>query len=164
MEIAAGFDVADLGDKGLGVDEFFERDVTEVELAADRDHDAVELLFDEGAVGTDTQRRAEDHVEGLGRGAAGFVPHLEAVDFAALAGPLGVAFAEEVGHACGEVDRGDIDVAMVVTIDPFDDLGRHEVGETFGDNDGAVFASFAFAGEHHIDHAIDDAVDRHDLA
>ena len=49
MEVAIGFDVADDGDEGLGVDQLFKRHVVKLQLAGDRDHHAVVALLDEGS-------------------------------------------------------------------------------------------------------------------
>lgn len=52
MEVAARFDKTDLGDQGIRIDERFEWNKADVELATDGDHDPVELLFDQCTVRT----------------------------------------------------------------------------------------------------------------
>ena len=79
VEVGIGLDVADDGDQGLLIDQRIERDVVEVELTGNRDHDAVELLLDQRAIGTDAELAAEHDVERVGRGAAGLVAELEPV-------------------------------------------------------------------------------------
>ena len=55
-------------------------------------------------------------------------------------------------------------MTVVVAADPFEILRRQVLCHPFGDHDRAVFAAFAFAGQHHVDHAINHSVERHHFA
>ena len=59
MEVGVRLDVTDDRHQGFGVHQRLERDVVELKLAGRGDHHAVELLFDQGAVGADAELAAE---------------------------------------------------------------------------------------------------------
>src|SRR5262245_49689130 len=86
VEVAVGLDVADDSDEGFAVDKLLEGDEVELQLAENGDHDAVEPLFDERAIGADTELTAEHDIEGFGLGTARLVTELQAGDLAAGGG------------------------------------------------------------------------------
>ena len=76
VEVAVLFDEANFGHKGFGINQIFERNVVQIQLACYRDHDTVQFFLDQSAVRSDPQLGAEHHVVGMMRGASAFIPEL----------------------------------------------------------------------------------------
>ena len=101
VEVGLGLDVADHGHQRLGIDQLLERHVVQLQLAGDRDHHAVELLFDQRPIGADAQLAAEHDVEGVRLGAARLVAELQAGDLALAAGLRLVFFGDQSAKTAG---------------------------------------------------------------
>ena len=76
VKITFRIDVADDGHERLRVDEFRERNVVQLQLTGDGDHDAAVSLFHQGPKGAHSELAAQHHIEGVGFGAAGLVTQL----------------------------------------------------------------------------------------
>ena len=156
VEVAAGLDVADHRDQRGRIDQLVERHVVQVQLAGDRDHHAVEPLFDQRPIGADAELAAEHDVEGLRPGAAAFVAELQAGDLPLLAGLLGVFLGDQVGEEAAEVELRDGDVAVLVAGHAFDVRVGQILGQPLGDHDHAELLAFGLFADAHRGH---DAVD-----
>ena len=120
MEIAARFDESDFGDQRVGVDQGFEGHEADIELAADGDHDTVELLLDQCSVSTHTDLRAEHDVEGSRNTASGLVSHLKAIDLASFPGLGFVGLGKILRDRFSDIDARDRHVTVIIPRDPLD--------------------------------------------
>src|SRR5262249_2681344 len=76
LKVRALLDVAHDGGESLRVDEVVERHIAEVELAGDRNEDTIEAVLDDRTVGPHPELAAQNHIEGMGQGAARFIAEL----------------------------------------------------------------------------------------
>ena len=91
VKIAARDDMADFGHQIGLPDQLLKRNVLELHLSFDRDHDTGQTLFGKCTVGTDTELAAEDHIDGQWTGTTGFVAQLQRSKFLFFARTLRVS-------------------------------------------------------------------------
>ena len=79
-----------------------------------------------------------------------------------LSSALGVFGLDQLRHVAGQLGLRQRDVAVIVEVDAFEVLCRHELGQTFGQHDHAELLAVVLAGDHHVDDHVDDGIDVHD--
>src|SRR5208337_2655407 len=148
VEVGAGLNEADYGHQRLGIDQRVEWYVRQVELSGARDQHAVEVIFHQRAIGADAELAAEDHIEGVGQGAAGLVAKLQTGQPLVLARPLFVLGLDRLDHGTGQIGLGERKMSMLVELDAFEVTGGKELAQALGDHDHAELLTLGFAAQH----------------
>src|SRR4051794_15686885 len=104
MKIFVRIDVANHGHQRVGIDEVRKRNVVQVQLTGDGNHDAVESLFNQGSKSAHSQLASQHHIEGLGFGAAGLVTQLYAGNLPLSTGAGLVGVRDELGEPLAKID------------------------------------------------------------
>ena len=120
MKITARFDISNNSHKRLRVDQFLERNITEVQLARNAHHDTIEAAFSKRTVAADTQLAAKHDVECVRLGTPGFVAKLQPDNLQAASSLSFVFITYEFGKHLAELYLRNRYVAVVVSWDTFE--------------------------------------------
>ena len=124
MKITARFDISNNSHKCLRVDQFLERNITEVQLARNAHHDTIEAAFSKCTVAADTQLAAKHDVKCVRLGTPGFVAKLQPNNLPAASSLSFVFITYEFGKHLAELNLRNCYVAVVVSRDTFELFAR----------------------------------------
>ena len=120
MKITARFDISNNSHKRLRVDQFLERNITEIQLARNAHHDTIEAAFSKCTVAADTQLAAKHDVKCVRLGTPGFVAKLQPNNLPAASSLPLVFITYEFGKHLAELYLRNRYVAVVVSWDTFE--------------------------------------------